>query len=157
MAIRELMAGLLLMVMTAACTGGTAAVEERQMMGDDIVELARGNHSGEPAERMMVIRDATELARIWSATGERGDPPAVDFEQFMVVAAFMGERRTGGYRVRVDSVSQSGDRMTVSVKMEAPGPGCMTTQALTQPYQIVKLPRLEGEVAFDIQQVEVDC
>lgn len=127
------------------------------MTGDDIVELARGNHSGVRAERMSVIRDNEALARAWSEAGERGDPPTVDFQESMVVAVFMGERRTGGHRVRVESVRESGDEMVISVNMEAPGRNCMTTQALTQPYQIVRLPRLEGEVAFQIEQVEVDC
>lgn len=157
MAIREMVTGLVVLIVAAACTGGASALEEREMTGDDIVELARGNNSGVRAERMSVIRDADALARVWSEAGERGDTPTVDFEASMVVAVFMGERRTGGHRVRVESVRQSGEQLIVSVNMEAPGPNCMTTQALTQPYQIVRLPRLEGEVAFQIEQVEVDC
>lgn len=157
MAIREMVTALVVMIVAAACTGGASALEERHMTGDDIEELARGNNSGVQAERMSVIRDTDALARAWSEAGERGDTPTVDFEESMVVAVFMGERRTGGHRVRVESVRESGDELVVSVNMEAPGPNCMTTQALTQPYQIVRLPRLEGEVTFQIEQVEVDC
>lgn len=156
MRIASIMAGILILSLNAACAGGEANQENVTMGDDDIREMARGNYSEVVAEQMVVIREPAVLDDIWRDAGE-GEPPDVDFEREMVIAVFMGERRTGGHTIHVESVQGGDDGVTVSVRMEAPGRNCMTTQSLTQPYQIVRLPRIDGDVSFEIDQVEVDC
>ncbi|MCP1728011.1 hypothetical protein J2T60_002011 [Natronospira proteinivora] len=158
-------AGLVLLSMCciflSACAAGegNGQAEENAMQNGsyEIEELARGSQSRESAERMMVVRDADTFERIWDLSDQRGERPAVDFDQSMVVAIFMGERRTGGYSVQVDEVRQDGDDIMVQVIMEEPGEGCMTTQAITRPFQLVLLPQLDGEVRFQTQQQALDC
>lgn len=145
------------MTMVAACAGQNATGEDNVSQVLETEQLAQGGNSQVRAERMTVIRDEQALDRVWSEIAPRGDRPAVDFEQDMVLAVFMGERRTGGYQIRVEEVQREGEGIRVGVRMRAPGPNCMTTQALTQPYQIVRLPRVDGPVEFDVEQVEVDC
>lgn len=149
--------GCMAMMMVAACAGQNVTGEDDVNQALETEQLAQGGNSSVRAERMTVIRDPQALAGVWSELGQAGDRPEVDFDQEMVLAVFMGERRTGGYRVEVNDVARDGETLRVSVRMSAPGPNCMTTQALTQPYQIVRLPRVEGPVEFDVEQVEVDC
>ena len=152
-----LAAGCMAMMMVTACAGQNATGEDDVDQVLETEELAQGGNSSVRAERMTVIRDQQAFERLWSETTARGERPAVDFDQHMVLAVFMGERRTGGYRVQVEQVTREGDGLRVSVRMTAPGPNCMTTQALTQPYQVVRLPMVDGAVEFDVEQVEVDC
>jgi len=151
------------LLFAAAC----AANDQGDTNGDEVMaenngslevqELARGSQSQEPSERMMVVKDQDTLQRIWSLAEQRGTLPEIDFDEEMALAVFMGERRTGGYEVRVEEVSRSGDGLKVSVLMRAPGENCMTTQAITRPFQLLRLERVDGEVTFETRQEAVDC
>src|SRR5437764_12715579 len=59
----------------------------------------------EPAE--LVLRDEAALANAWRTlnNGVPGNPaPTVDFSKKMVVLLALGQRNTGGYAVRFDSM-----------------------------------------------------
>ncbi len=51
----------------------------------------------------------------------------------------MGEKTTGGYSVEVVKVEELPDKIVVTVKENSPKPGEMTTEALTNPYTVVKI------------------
>ena len=144
-------------VLMTACAGNNATEEDNVNGNIEFSQLAQGNSSDVKAERMTVVRDQQALDRIWSEVRHGRERPAVDLESEMVLAIFMGERRTGGYQVRVQEVVREGEGFRVHVRMTAPGPNCMTTQAFTQPWQLISLPRVDGPVEFDVEQREVDC
>lgn len=119
--------------------------------------LAHGARSDVHKRRFVVIRDRENFAAWWRRTGAtRAPPPAVDFSHRIVVALFIGERRTGGYRIDVSGVSRSDDVATVHVREQAPGTNCRTTQALTQPFTVVSMDKVHT-VRFDIRRVEKPC
>ncbi len=53
---------------------------------------------------------------------------------------FAGQQPTGGYTIEVQEVADFGDTRTFSVALTAPGAGCVVTDALTSPYQIIRVP-----------------
>jgi hypothetical protein len=67
---------------------------------------------------------------------------AVDFNQEAVLVVYMGEQNTGGYSVTITSVKLEGGKLLVTVKQGRPSPSSMVTQALTQPYHAVKIPKV---------------
>ena len=111
--------------------------------------------------KQLVIRDqATWVATwnsLWPAVGLVGAPPNVDFDHEMIVLAALGERPTGGYTILVDSAGTNAAGVTVWIGTSSPGPHCGTTQALTQPVDIARLPRTEGTVRFVETSKVVDC
>lgn len=50
-----------------------------------------------------------------------------------------GEKRTGGYSVKITKVAQSGKELRISYKLTSPAPGAMVTQALTYPKDTTNL------------------
>jgi len=66
----------------------------------------------------------------------------------MVVALFMGERRTGGHEIEVTRVERAGSGLAVHYRSKSPNPGDMTSQALTQPFHLITLARDDGPVVF---------
>ncbi len=126
-----------------------AADEECEPM--TIVEQWSGHNSAQDAPRRVVIRDDDDWEQLWKAMHGRIIPmpevPEVDFQKHMVLGAFMGTKRTGGYAVRITRVVQN-DRIVVSVRERAPGPGDMVTMALTSPYHVVVVPLSEKPVKF---------
>jgi hypothetical protein len=112
----------------------------------------------EPAE--LVLRDRAALESAWRTLhdGLPGNPaPPLDLATRIAVLVALGPRNTGGYTVRVDSVTTDGSRATVHYTVTSPGPSCMTTQALTSPVDVVSVARIDGAVRFDRRDVVQQC
>lgn len=58
---------------------------------------------------------------------------SLDFDTEAVVAVFAGERRSGGYELRLTSVDRSDAGIVLRVTEYTPDDGDMVTQALTYP------------------------
>ena len=66
--------------------------------------------------------------------------PTVDFDRFMVVAAFMGQRSTLGYRIRFGDVAAiDGGTAILTVTESQPPPDTVQGQVITTPYVIAAL------------------
>jgi hypothetical protein len=109
----------------------------------------------------LVIRDLEQWQSIWSeAMRGRGTPtapPAVDFNRYMVILAAMGTQRTGGHEISIEEVHREGKHIVVTVRQVSPGPGCMTTQVLTSPVDIVQVPKSDEAVTFVERQEIQNC
>ena len=57
----------------------------------------------------------------------------------VLVAAFQGQQRTGGYAIRVTAVERRGDQLVVTATFTQPKPDDIVTQALTSPAHIVSI------------------
>jgi hypothetical protein len=108
-----------------------------------------------------VIRDRAAWQELWSAMWRGHSPPPpipdIDFSQEMVVVVALGERPTGGFSIFVESASESPSGVAVRVRSVSPGSSCGTTQALTQPADIGRLPRRDGPVTFAEQTAVEEC
>jgi hypothetical protein len=51
----------------------------------------------------------------------------------------MGEKNTGGYSIEVVNVEELSDKIVVTVKENKPASGDNATQAITNPYTVVKI------------------
>lgn len=71
--------------------------------------------------------------------------------------ASLGERSTGGFDIRIDSVVTHEDGIAVYVTTWAPGPACVTPQSLTQPIHAVRVSRPHGAVFLDDRPVVREC
>lgn len=110
------------------------------------------------------IRDTTEVVFTDRAAFESavsnlnllGPISDVDFSQNMV--GFIAiPTESGGYIIEVKSVEKTGNEIVVSYEFSTPGQDCVTIQALSLPFQIVKIKRSEGEVRFNRIQKQYSC
>jgi hypothetical protein len=101
-----------------------------------IRRIGQWSSSGITAPAREIIRDDPAYARLWASLGA-GQRPAVDFSRDVVIAVAAGQRTTGGHSIAVERVTRAGGGLTVDVVETVPGPGCVTTQALTQPVDVV--------------------
>jgi hypothetical protein len=83
--------------------------------------------------------------------------PEVDFTKNCVIAVFMGDKNTGGYAINFDKVIKRTDALTVSVFETSPGVKCIVTQAITRPYEIAKIPKLDMSVKFKAKLRVSEC
>ncbi len=152
----------LLSAVTAALTTGVAAgpapaaaptVPFRVIAQDD----GAARSSREATTR--VVRDAGVWREVWSDLrgGAPSGRPRVDFARHMLVLVAAGERPTGGYAIRVSSVVRRDGRLVVRAQERTPGTGCITTQVLTAPYQVIRVARSSRRVSTSRRRVAVDC
>jgi hypothetical protein len=102
---------------------------------DDLKVLAEGFHSSITTPFVAVVRDRETYAALLKL--EKSLPRLDDdfFKSSVVVAAFLGERNTGGYSVEITLEGKGGIR----VREKAPAKGVMVPEMITYPFKIVSV------------------
>lgn len=114
-------------------------------MKGEIKVLAEGSYSQVNDAFVAVARDAETYAAIRQMVNGLPDLGADFFERNAVVAAFLGQRRTGGYSVRVTRDAEG----TVLLDQESPPKNSMTTQALSAPFKVFAVGTGESRFRFE--------
>ncbi|MCI0597768.1 protease complex subunit PrcB family protein [Candidatus Parcubacteria bacterium] len=106
--------------------------------------VIEGEQSGGVTERknyrVKSLEDVDELWRFVFGTSGPAIPP-VDFSTEELLAVFDGTHSSGGYRIDVLSVEDTASARIITIKHVEPGASCITTSAITSPFQIVQLPK----------------
>lgn len=129
----------------------------RAMKGQRLTIISewKGSHCGIAEPRRIVVTDEKTWERLWRAVHARRTPlppvPEVDFSKQMVLAVFMGQKRTSGFAIQIAEVFACNREILVHVKEIAPPPNAIVLQVLTQPYHIVVVPKVDGTVRFVLQ------
>jgi hypothetical protein len=143
---------------TGAPPTATAYVPYGGGTGVQIRRIGQYSQSGITTPERLVIADDSTYARFWSELAVGADRPAVDFTRDVVVAVAGGQRSTGGYSIAVDRALRSGSAVTVEVVQTTPAAGCVMTQALTQPADVVVLAAADARSwSFRERSVEQGC
>ena len=118
-------------------------LEEEENLGtkvsDEIKELAAGSYSSVNEPFVVIARDAQTYAAIRGLHDKLPELGADFFKSNAVVAAFLGQRRSGGYSVEIrhDGGAQGANALRVSQK--SPAKDAFTTMALTSAFRIVSV------------------
>lgn len=104
---------------------------------------------GLPEGGTFVIRDSESWKNLWARLKE-GEPPAVDFDKNIAVAAFLGMKPTGGYSLQMTKVEKSKSKWVIRVQQSKPPKGAFTIQAFTSPYHIKLIDRTDLPVEFKV-------
>ena len=107
--------------------------------GVGVRRLGRWTQTGIERPERLVFRDERSLAEFWSRLGT-GEPPKIDFDRELVVAAASGQQATGGHSITIGRAVLRDGVLVVEVVESSPGPDCMATQALSQPVDVVAIP-----------------
>ncbi|MDZ8069880.1 MAG: protease complex subunit PrcB family protein [Nostoc sp. DedQUE08] len=121
-------------------------------MNVDFTTIARGSDSGYQSASQMVIDNSERWIDLWQQHTSNAEPPPpvpqVDFTRYSVVAVFAGEQPTGGYSVEILSVETSGsqtqEQLAITVQHRQPSAGDFVTEALTYPYHIIRIPKIDA-------------
>jgi len=118
-------------------------------------------NSGIADSLRIVIRDAKAWRKIWQRIHTPFSPepalPEIDFSRQLVVVVALGTRPTGGYGIIVDRAFQRDNRLEIKVRKQSPGQTCFTNQSVTQPVDIVLIPKTERSVVFRETEVVHEC
>jgi len=139
---------------------GGCAPAHNAATGAPLRSLAQGSYSGIDAQRFEVIEEAASFAALWREHSAIVSPPPplppVDFTREVVVAAFIGQRCSGGSSVAIEKLS--GDNpVTVEIVIKTPAADCPVSLALSQPFQLAAAPRRKGPWRFHVSTVVTPC
>ena len=108
-----------------------------------------------------VVRDPARWEEMWRRlTAQHGPPqsaPPIDFQKEMALVATLGQQRSGGYTITIESAIDRGAYVEVRVARRAPGPKCGTIAMLTAPADVAIVPRREMEVRVRTHDEVTDC
>jgi hypothetical protein len=133
--------------------------EEKSLL--PMEQVFSDQYSGILQRSRLVIRDAEQWRSVWSGVVKDPQsaisPPDVDFGRFMVIVAAMGMRGTGGYQIEIVKVYRESERIQVIVREISAGKGCIVSQELTSPVDIVMIAFSDEPVSFIEHQHTRDC
>ena len=118
-------------------------------------QIAAGEQSGIENSGRTVIRNQEAWQAWWREHTKNqfdpanpNDPPKVDFDKEMILAATMGERSSGGFGIHFAGIKTEGTTLKVIVKSTSPDPDGFVTTVMTYPFAIIAVPKHDGEVVF---------
>ena len=130
-----------------------------QRFGDLTSPAVRAPTAATPLR--LVITTPGGWQQFWSErfAGQLPMPPlpAVDFASEMVVAVSTGQKPSGGFSIRIESVAERGAELEAVVLETAPGAACVVTGALTHPFDVIRVPRANRTVRFVERQSTTNC
>lgn len=117
--------------------------------------LDRGANAAyqETEPKAFLANNPTRFAEVWNLVVANRIPrppaPSVDFRTRSVAAFFWGLKPTGGYGLEVVGVTYAAGTARVVLNLQSPRPGAIVTQALTSPYVLLELERVNRVVFTD--------
>jgi len=110
--------------------------EGGRVTNGQITELASGNHSTIFDSFVLVARDPKTYEALRAASTSLPEQKAEFFKTNVVVAAFLGQRRTSGYSVEI----MNGADGNLRIVEHSPPKGTMVKMSLSAPFKIVAIP-----------------
>ena len=131
-----------LLLLVAGCSVGNGSKPSSDNTSEEPrdlrVERISSDQPGQGPERPRVVV-ASSATTLSGAVG--ADVP--DSGSGAYIAAYWGQKPTGGYSMAVRSARLEGDRVTVRLALKEPPRGAILTQALTYPYAVAVLRELD--------------
>lgn len=113
--------------------------------------LVEGSHGGYETSKYLIIRNDKALQEVYAKINMIRSPeilvPKIDWKNEMVIALFMGQKNSGGYKISVKnikSIDQNKDEITV----KETAPQGMATTVITQPFYFCKVKRTDKDIVF---------
>jgi len=114
--------------------------------------LESGSNSGNVDYRHEVFHSSSDFQTFWnqhaSINHPPSPPPEIDFETSMIAVVSREDKPSGGYSIHVKSVTENDATLTVHCELSDPPPGSIVTQAITQPFEIIKMEASRKTVRF---------
>ena len=104
--------------------------------------ILAGSYSLADTSAVVLAKNESDWDRVWVQAKGRVDPlparPTVDFSRQYVIAAFMGERPSSGFRIEISAIEKRGNTLDVYIK-KYETPGMLTV--ITSPFYLARLPK----------------
>ena len=127
------------------------------------VRILQQSYSGYSKPVRLLIDDDAAWAQAWTTlnvsrvVSPPAPRPAVDFAHYSVIIAAQGSHGTGGFGIEVTRLAASSDFLYAEVTSTSPGARCFTTQAFTEPVDVIRIPKPHLPLMFVEHSVVSQC
>jgi hypothetical protein len=139
---RLVVAGLILT--TLGCQAVPPAKGPKTLNFRVIHSGANARYQGSP-RNITYVPFADAYQRLWAEMVGSEPAPAVDFEREGVLFLIAGQRPTGGFKIDVRGVTFDGDVLLVDAAVTPPPADSMVTQALTSPFAVIAIDKIDAK------------
>lgn len=157
----SLLTGATLMALCGQPNSALAMPDDTKAPITDSTLIAEGTRSAIEAPRQMIIKDKAAFAALWAEHSAHENPaptmPRVNFAADTLVAVFAGNQPTGGHAIALAGLDKIHGGWELRLSLISPGPDCMTTQAMTQPWMMIRVPGHDQPVNIHITPTERPC
>ncbi len=123
--------------------------------------ILKRSYSGYSKPARLLIDDDAAWAQAWATLDISLSPasprPAVDFAHYSVIIAAQGSHGTGGFGIEVTRLAASSEFLYAEVTSTSPGARCFTTQAFTEPVDVIRIPKPHLPLMFVEHSVVSQC
>lgn len=114
-------------------------------------KLRTDRHSETPVDFTVVEKTAVPqefLTSIERARAEEFTMTAA-IDGYLYIAVGYGQQPTGGYSIKVDSMNESDDSITLHTTLIGPGAGEAVNKMATYPYIVLKIENTDKNIVFE--------
>lgn len=119
---------------------------------EEIKTIDKGAFGAIDQPLKLVVTNKTQWTELWGKHNANKLPkpeaPEIDFNKKSLIFVSAGRKTTGGYTIEIIDVRRSKDKVEVVVSTKGPKEGALTIQALTAPFHIVEVARIESPFTF---------
>jgi len=113
--------------------------------------VEQGSNSHLTTATTETCRTHDELNSLWQRHHGNADPvpsalDTINFDSNMVLFVSLGDKPNGGYGIEVESVTEDESEIVLTCLTSNPSPFDMLTMAITQPYEILTVPKSDKPV-----------
>ena len=123
-------------VVFASCGTKQVSADKRPPLFEILTQQETG---GGNIQFYEILSEPKEIIMLQGDENLKNKIKAGDTDKANFIILNMGEKRSGGYAISVESVEETADKIIVTVKEIVPEPGSMVTQAITYPYAVVRI------------------
>lgn len=134
-----------IIALTVSCSTNKTASDKKRPLCEVLTQQDNG---GGNIQFYEILTEEKEIVMLQGDENLKGKINASDMKTANFILLNMGEKRSGGYSIGVESVQETADKIIVKVKENKPEEGSMVTQAITYPYAVV---RINSKKPIDIQ------
>lgn len=129
---------ILIFVLATITSCGTSAVKKTEV--NKLYEILTQQENGGSSIRFFeILSESNEIAMLQNDENLKNKINITDIQNANFIILNMGEKTSGGFKIGIETVVETASNIIVTVKETAPEQGTMVTQALTNPFCVVKI------------------
>lgn len=101
--------------------------------------LTQQNDGGASIRFFEILSEPNEIKMLQNDEKLKNKISPNDIQTSNFVVLNMGEKNTGGYKIGVENAVETDTTIIITIKETIPGPNEMTTQAITNPFCVVRI------------------
>ncbi|MGA2655491.1 MAG: protease complex subunit PrcB family protein [Gammaproteobacteria bacterium] len=153
----------LALTLLTGCNEEPTSSKTKEPANVNFVVITTGINSGIQSEMTSIYKLDTQQSfdEFWAQHNKDLQPPtekpAIDFNKEMVVAVVDANQPSSGYLIGIDQLQEVDGKLYIFATRKQPGAGCVNLGVISQPFTLIKLPKLDLVPELRLSTQTVDC